>query len=165
MREPPGKLSPPDFAELLRRLSTAEVDFVLIGGMAVGAWGVVRGTKDVDIVVDPDPENLARLAEVAVDACGHVQAGESFLSSKFSIAGQLASGEQVAIETELGRLDVVQGLDGVPSFAKLRGRAVQAEVLGVPVAVCAVDDLKAMKRAAGRTRDIADLEDLDAANS
>lgn len=96
--------------------------------MAVGAWGVVRGTKDVDIVVDPDPENLARLAEMAVAARGHVEAGESFLSSQFSIAGQLATGEQVAIETELGRLDVVQGLDGTPPFHELSKRAEQTDL-------------------------------------
>lgn len=127
------------------------------------AWGVVRGTKDVDVVVDPDPENLGRLAEVAVAVNGHVQAGESFLSSAFSIAGQLATGEQVAIETELGRLDVVQGLDGIPSYRDLRTRSTETDVLGVPVAVCSIEDLKAMKRASGRTRDLADIEDLDAA--
>ena len=154
----------PAFDELLRRLSDASVDFVLIGGLAVTAWGVVRGTQDVDIVVDPDPENLARLAEVAVALHGHVQAGESFLSSQFSIAGRLATGEQVAIETELGRLDVVQGLDGIPPFQDLFTRAKEADVLGVSVAVCSIEDLKAMKRASGRTRDIADIEDLDAAN-
>lgn len=70
--------------------------------------------------------------------------------------------EQVAIETELGRLDVVQGLDGVPAYDDLRSRAQEAEILGVTVAVCALEDLKAMKRAAGRTRDLADLEDLEA---
>ena len=126
---------------------------------------MVRGTKDVDIVVDPDIENLKRVAAVAAAANGHVQTGESLLSSQPSIAGQLASGEQVAIETDLGRLDVVQGLDGVPAFEELRARATEAEVLGVRVAVCSVEDLKAMKRAAGRTRDLADLEDLDAAGS
>lgn len=157
-------MSQPEFDELLRRLSRAEVNFVLVGGLAVTAWGVVRGTKDVDIVVDSDPENLARLAEVAVAAHGHVQAGESFLSSAFSIAAQLAKGEQVAIETDLGRVDVVQGLEGVPSYRDLRKRATEADVLGVPVAVCSIEDLKAMKRAAGRTRDLADIEDLDAAN-
>jgi len=138
---------------------------VLIGGLAVNAWGVVRGTKDVDIVVAPDVENLKRVAEVATAINGHVQTGESFLSSQPSIAGQLASGEQVAIETELGRLDVVQGPDGVPTFKELRVRATDAEVLGVRVAVCSVEDLKAMKQAAGRTRDLADLEDLEAAGS
>ena len=138
---------------------------MLIGGLAVNAWGVVRGTKDVDIVVAPDLENLKRVATVAAEIDGHVQTGESFLSSQPSIAGQLASGEQVAIETELGRLDVVQGLDGVPTFEELRARATETEVLGVSIAVCSAEDLKAMKRAAGRTRDLADLEDLDAAGS
>ena len=153
------------FDQLLRRLSEAEVQFVLIGGLAVNAWGVVRGTKDVDIVVAPDIENLKRVAVVAAAINGHVQTGESFLSSQPSIAGQLASGEQVAIETELGRLDIIQGLDGVPTFEVLRASATETEVLGVRVAVCSVEDLKAMKRAAGRTRDLADLEDLDAAGS
>jgi hypothetical protein len=69
----------------------------------------------------------------------------------------------VAIETNLGRLDVVQGLDGVPSFVELRSRATEVEILGTAVWVCSRDDLMAMKRAAGRTRDLADLEDLDAA--
>jgi hypothetical protein len=50
-------LSEEAFDELLRRLSEARAAFVLIGGLAVNAWGVVRGTKDVDIVVDPEPAN------------------------------------------------------------------------------------------------------------
>lgn len=139
------------------------MEFVLIGGLAVNAWGVVRGTKDVDIVVAPDPDNLKRVAEVAFAIQGHIQTGESFLSSPPSMAAQLASGERVAIETELGQLDVVQGLDGVPTYEELRANAAETEVLGVTVAICSLEDLKTMKRAAGRTRDQADLEDLDAA--
>lgn len=138
------------------------MEFVLIGGLAVNAWGVVRGTKDVDVVIAPDPENLKRVAGVAVAVHGHIQTGESFLSTPPPIAAQLASGERVAIETELGQLDVVQGLDGVPSYAELRIGATEAEVLGIKVLVCSFEDLKAMKQAAGRTRDKADLEDLDA---
>lgn len=156
-------MTEPAFDQILRRLTTAEVRFVVVGGLALGAWGVVRGTKDVDIVVAPDPENLKRLAETVVAIHGHVQTGESFLSSPLSIAGRLMSGEQVAIKTDLGRLDVVQGLDGVPSYDELRARSTDAEVLGIRVAVCSIEDLKAMKQAAGRTRDLADLEDLDTA--
>lgn len=157
-------MSEPAFDELLRRLAAAEVDFVVVGGLAVNAWGVVRGTKDVDVVVDSDIENLKRVAAVAVTARGHVQQGEALLGSRTSIAAALAGGEQVAIETNLGRLDVVQGLDGVPEYDELRSRASRAEILGVAVLVCSIADLKAMKRAAGRTRDLADLEDLDAAD-
>jgi predicted nucleotidyltransferase len=156
-------LTAPAFDELLRALSEAEVEFVLIGGLAVNAWGVVRGTKDVDVVVAPDPANLKRIAEVAVAAGGHVQRGEALLGSPPSIAALLATGEQVAIETDLGRLDIVQGLEGVPPYKELRSRASEAEVLGVNVAVCSVEDLRTMKRAAGRGQDLVDLENLDAA--
>ncbi|MQA76099.1 MAG: hypothetical protein GEU88_17490 [Solirubrobacterales bacterium] len=160
-RRPPA-VSEPAFDQLLRRLSEADVEFVLVGGLAVNAWGVVRGTKDVDVVVAPGDENLGRVAAVAVAARGHVQVGEAFLGSAPSIAARLAEGEQVAIETGLGRLDIVQGLDGVPPYAELRARAEQAQVLGVSIAVCSLEDLRAMKRATGRARDIADLEDLEA---
>jgi hypothetical protein len=155
-------VNPPAFDRILRRLTEAKVEFVLVGGLALGAWGVVRGTKDVDIVVAPDVENLRRIAEVAVEARGHVQKGDAFLSTPFSIAAELASGERVAIETDLGLLDVVQGLDGVPPYADVRASAVDTEILGVKVAVCSIDVLRQMKKAAGRPRDQVDLEDLDA---
>ena len=139
--------------------------FVVVGGLALGARGVVRGTKDVDIVVDFGPDNLKLVAEVAVAAGGHVQRGEALLGSAFSIAAELAGGEQVAIETDLGRLDVVQGLEGIPPYAELRGGASAVDVLGVEVLVCSTDDLRAMKLAAGRAQDLLDVKNLDAATN
>lgn len=59
------------FDEILERLVAAGAEFVVIGGLALGARGVVRATKDIDIVVSPDPENLKVVAEVAVAAGGH----------------------------------------------------------------------------------------------
>lgn len=120
-------MSEPAFDELLRRLAEADVEFVVVGGLALNAWGVVRGTKDVDVVIATDSDNVKRVAEVAV-----------------------AAG------------DVVQGLDGVPGYEELRSRAVEAEILGAKVWVCSREDLRAMKGSAGRTRDLADIEDLDA---
>ncbi len=132
-------MTEPAFDELLRRLAEANVEFIVVGGLAVNAWGVVRGTKDVDVVVAPEIENLKQVAAVAVAAGGHVQQGESLLGSTISIAAALANGKQVAIETDLGRLDIVQGLDGIPSYADLRSRASEADILGVTVAVCSVE--------------------------
>lgn len=152
------------FDELLRRLVAADVRFVLVGGLAVNAWGVVRGTKDVDIVPDPAAENLDRLAGLAVDLHGHVQTAQAFAGSRFSIVSLLASGERVLIETDLGRLDVVRGLPGVPDYPGLEQRAGEVDLLGVVIRVCSLADLRAMKRAAGRTRDLADLEDLESAH-
>ncbi len=157
-------MSVPALDELLRRLVVAELRFVLVGGLALSAWGVVRGTKDVDIVVDLEPENLERLAEQAVALGGSVQRPESLVGSARSIVALLADGERVFIETELGPIDVVQGLEGVPAYDELRRRATKVEVLGVGVLVCSLEDLRAMKLAAGRTRDLADLEDLEQAD-
>jgi predicted nucleotidyltransferase len=156
-------VSEPAFDRLLQALTDAKVEFVLVGGLAVNAWGVVRGTKDVDVVVDPDPANLERLAELAVGIGGHVQAENALLGTVFSIASALGEADQVPIETDLGRLDVIREFPGVPPYAELRDRAKEAEILEVSVPVCSLEDLRAMKRAAGSARDLADLEDLEAA--
>lgn len=155
-------MSAPSFDQLLARLVEADISFVVIGGLALGSWGVIRGTKDCDIVPDPTPENLDRLAGLLTDLGGHVQLGESLLGSKRSIAALLRSGERALIATQLGALDVVQGLDGVLSYDELRASAIDVEIADVSIPICALEHLRAMKRAAGRPRDLVDLEDLDA---
>jgi hypothetical protein len=155
-------LSAPSFDQLLVRIVQADVRFVVIGGLALGSWGVVRGTKDCDIVPDRAPENLKRLAHVVAGLGGHIQLGESLLGSERSIVALLHSGERALISTQLGDLDVVQGLEGVLPYDELRAKAVDVEMAGVTIAICALEHLRSMKRAAGRPRDLVDLEDLDA---
>lgn len=156
-------MSAPLFDELLARLVTARVDFVLVGGLALGAWGVVRGTKDCDVVPDDRSENLERLAAVVVGLGGRVLLGDSMLGSVPSITALLRQGERTLITTRLGDLDVVQGLQGVPSYSALREDAVEVTLGGVAVAVCSLQDLRQMKKVAGRPRDLVDLDDLAAA--
>ncbi|HEV7944029.1 MAG TPA: hypothetical protein VGP17_14665 [Solirubrobacteraceae bacterium] len=156
-------MTAPTFDQLLARLVHADVHFVVIGGLALGSWGVVRGTKDCDIVPDPAPENLDRLAHLVTELGGHVHLGESLLGSEHSIAALLRSGDRALIATQLGDLDVVQGLDGVLAYAELRERAIDVEMANVLIPICSIEHLRAMKRAAGRPRDLVDLDDLDAA--
>lgn len=47
--------------ELLERLASADIRFVVVGGLAVNAWGYLRATRDVDLVPDRSPENLEKL--------------------------------------------------------------------------------------------------------
>lgn len=103
------------------------------------------------------------LARVAAGLGGHVQWGESLLGSERSIAALLLSGERALIATQLGDLDVVQGLEGVLPYSELRTKAIDIELADVTISICALEDLRAMKRAAGRPRDLVDLEDLNAA--
>jgi predicted nucleotidyltransferase len=65
--------------ELLQRLVEAEVSFILVGGLAVNAWGYMRGPQDVDVVPDPDPENLAKLDGLLQELGGRVDVGGRLL--------------------------------------------------------------------------------------
>lgn len=67
--------------ELLERLIEAEVQFILVGGLAVNAWGYLRATRDVDVVPDPDRENLAKLDALLRALGGRVDVGGRLLDS------------------------------------------------------------------------------------
>ncbi|HYP56622.1 MAG TPA: hypothetical protein VEQ41_10050 [Solirubrobacterales bacterium] len=68
--------------ELVERLVSAEVRFVAVGGLAVGAWGHVRATKDLDLIPDPSKEYLERLASLLRDLDGKVEVSDSITCSK-----------------------------------------------------------------------------------
>ena len=53
----------PSFEKLLVLLADAEVDFIVVGGIAVSIQGYVRLTEDVDLLIDDDPANVSRLLE------------------------------------------------------------------------------------------------------
>jgi hypothetical protein len=53
-----------DLRALLEALHSHDISFIVIGGVAVGAHGFIRGTEDLDLVPEPDPDNLQRLAAV-----------------------------------------------------------------------------------------------------
>jgi predicted nucleotidyltransferase len=149
---------------LLQRLHEAEVDFVLVGGLAVNAWGYLRATRDIDLVPDPSSGNIARLDALLVDLGGKVEVGERVLDSA-AIKTFLRTGDRTLVLTDLGRIDVLQGLPQVPTFASLDEQASEVDIEGLVVKVCSLDDLLAMKRASNRPHDRDDLEALEAARA
>jgi predicted nucleotidyltransferase len=147
---------------LLERLTRAEVRFILVGGLAVNAWGYLRATRDVDVVPDPDPENLSRLESLLRELGGRVDVGGQLLSAD-AISTFLTTGDRTLVATDLGRVDVLQGLPQVPSFAELQDEASDVEIGGLMVRVCSLEHLLGMKRASERLRDKDDVEALEAA--
>ncbi|TML89843.1 MAG: hypothetical protein E6G08_04130 [Actinobacteria bacterium] len=136
--------------ELLRVLREHDVDFLVIGGVAVAAHGYVRATKDVDIIPEPSEANLERLVvgdfpleemPLQLDVDGLAQGGNWFLATRY------------------GRLGLMQAVEGARSYETLRGRAV---VKG-GIAYVGLDDLIAMKHAAGRDLDHIDIRALEEA--
>ncbi len=149
-----------DLRSLFALLRERGVEFVVIGGVAVGAHGFVRGTADLDLVPDPDPENLRRLTAALgeLDATLPTVGGRSFDAARD--AGVIRRGGNVTAMTRFGGLDVVQRAQGVPSYSQLADDAVESELFGIPVRICSLARLREMKEAQGRTQDRLDLENL-----
>lgn len=149
-----------DLRGLLAALAAGEVYFVVVGGVAVSAHGYVRATEDLDLVPDPAPENVARLVAALsqLDATLPLAAGRRFDPARDAQA--VRRGANITMDTSRGAIDIIQRVRGLPPYAALRADAVRAELLGVPVLICSLEHLRAMKEAIGRPRDHADLDEL-----
>jgi hypothetical protein len=155
--------------DLLLILTSAQVEFIVIGGIAVGVHGYVRATKDLDIVPDPAPENLARLACVLREIGAQPVGIGDFSAEEFPFdptdPGQLGEGANFRLETSHGPLDIMQWVAGIETdfaYSELAPKAVAVRFRDTQIRVCALDHLLAMKRAAGRPQDLADLNQLQA---
>ena len=147
---------------LLGRLAAADVDFVVVGGVAVVVQALPRFTKDLDICYSAAPENLERLGNLlrAIDAkLRGIDEDLPFVPD----ARMLRQTQILTLTTSEGDLDLLVDPDGSPGYAKLRERADVIELDGVRIRVAAIDDLLAMKRAAGRPQDLIDIEALEVA--
>ena len=151
----------PDLAGLVRVLVAYHVRFVVIGGVAVAAHGYVRATEDLDVVPDPDRDNLDRLGNALVSVDARLAAYPRRVLGPAERTA-LYRGRNLTLTTRLGDLDVVQRLPGVPGYAALAADAEPSSIAGVALYVCSRAHLIAMKAARGSAQDRADLERLQA---
>lgn len=143
-----------DFARILRDATEAELPFVVVGGIAVIRHGVVRATRDVDLVVDPTDETTATLRRLAA-GWEATFAGGTVLDPARVVAGRL-----IPLRTPHGYIDVLPERDSPLTYRELASRADVKRIDGVPVQICSLADLVALKRLAARPRDEQDLADL-----
>jgi hypothetical protein len=156
------ELSPLDGESLLATLEEAGVKFIVIGGFAVSAHGHLRATKDLDIVPDPGAENLRRLAEALERLGAQVQGTEDFSENEVvqPDAEGLGQGGNFVLNTDHGRLDILQWVAPELEYAELDAAAIEDHVFDHKVRFCGYDDLVRMKEAAGRPEDLLDLRRL-----
>lgn len=152
----------PPPSEILVTLGRCGVDFVVIGGIAAVAHGSRRLTRDIDVAVRPDDENLARLEEAlrALQAVQLTREGERAIEP--ADIAMIALGTTLHTNTIAGRLDIVGSPAGAAPYPDLRRRARVIPVFDIPTPVVGLDDLLAMKRASGRPLDLQDIADLTA---
>ena len=147
-----------DFAAALRDLNDAGVRYVVVGGLAVIRHGAVRATKDVDIAVAMDADNLARLASL-VERWGASNPDGTPLRSS-----ELRPGGVLALKAPHCLVDVLSEQLLQAPFDDVAARSDRKRIDGVEASICSLVDLVAMKRATGRGSDDLDLERLRAAH-
>lgn len=148
-----------DAARALRELAEHRVDFVVIGGIAAVLHGSARATFDLDICFADDDENLHRLGEVLVGLSARLRGVDDslpFVPDRLT----LRQIEVLTLSTDVGDLDVLARPIGAPSYAELRRRADVFDIEGHEIAVASMPDLIAMKLAASRPKDLADVDEL-----
>jgi predicted nucleotidyltransferase len=149
---------PPDAPEfdpvsVLKRFADANVDFVVIGGVAGGAHGSIYATEDVDVAYARTRENLERLAALLRELGAELRGAPR--DPPFQLdARSLSEGGNFTFDTSLGSVDIRAFPAGAPAYEQLRHDATVIDVEGRRVRVASLDHLIAMKEAAGRPKDL-----------
>jgi hypothetical protein len=164
MSMPESGLDQPGFRlhSLLRRLTEGGVSFVIVGGVAVVLQASPRFTRDLDICYATTHDNLERLGGVLVDLRAMLRGVDEDLPFSPD-ARTLQRTQTLTLTTSEGDIDLLVDPDGSPGYAALRRKADRMDLDGLTVAVASIEDLIAMKRAAGRPQDLVDLESLEIA--
>jgi hypothetical protein len=141
---------PNDLRELLLAFNDNGVEYLLVGGYAVGMYAEPRATKDLDIFVRPELPN-SEAAYKALAAYGAPLSGVTpadFCNDPDSV---------FQIGQPPLRIDLLQKIDGV-TFEEAWPKRTDAFIDGIPVHVISADHLIRNKLASGRLQDLADAE-------
>ena len=141
----------PDFKDFLRLLTDHEVKYLLVGGYAVGYYGYPRATGDMDLwieVSEPNAENMARVFR----EFGMPQ--ETISKDLF-----LKQDQVIRMGVPPVRIEVITSASGV-DFSTCYSRREIVDIEGIPIGLISLQDLRKNKRAAGRYKDLEDMEHL-----
>ena len=141
----------PDFKEFLKLLSEHEVRYLLIGGYAVSYHGYPRATEDLNIWVAVHPDNARKL----VGVLKHFGFEDPALTPELF----LQKPKIIRMGFPPMRLEITTSISGVEFDECYRTRIVDT-IDGVKVSLIDLEHLKKNKKASGRAKDIADLENL-----
>jgi len=142
---------PESFREFISALNLYKVEYLLIGGYALGAYGHTRGTNDLDIFINATEDNADRMLK----ASRHYGIPESDLKKEMFLVPRM-----VVIGEPPLKIEILKNLD-IVDFSYAYERAKEVVVDNVAIKVVGLDDLILLKKAAMKDRNKArDAEDL-----
>jgi hypothetical protein len=155
----------PNFRALIAILNDNGVEYVIVGGAAMVIQGSSYITEDLDILYHRSADNIAKLAEVLskIRARLRVEGEPEGIAAPLD-ARMLAAGMNFTLTTNLGAFDVLGDIAGVGNYNEALSVADEFELIeGQPaIKVLTIDGLIIAKRAAGRTKDLVAIPELEA---
>lgn len=142
---------PPDFKEFLQLLNAHQVEYLLIGGYAVGYHGYPRATVDMDVWVAINSANAEKIVTVLSEF--------GFQSPELNTELFLEEKRIVRMGVPPLRIEVTTGIDGV-EFDECYAERILDSIDGEPVNLINLRHLKINKQASGRPKDLNDLDHL-----
>ncbi len=142
---------PPDFKEFLRLLNSRHVEYLLIGGWAVGYYGYVRPTQDMDVWIAIQPRNAENVVAALKDF--------GFDVPELSVELFLKENKVVRMGVPPLRLEILTTISGV-NFDECYAARTREMIDDVEVNIISLRHLKTNKKASGRLKDLNDLEHL-----
>lgn len=149
------------FASMLRGLTSAEVRFVVVGGLAGAAHGSGRITDDLDVCYDLATDNVERLAALLSGWDAYPRGTEPGLPF-FMDLRQFRTTPVMTLTTSEGYLDVLDRIVGVGGYCEARAQSAEFTGFDVTFRVLDLPALIAAKRATGRRKDADHLPELEA---
>ena len=141
-----------DLREFIELLNSENVRYLVIGGWARNHYSTPRMTGDIDFFIAADSDNERRLRSVLIKfGFGSVIPAESM---------RLFEKKMLVLGRPPNRIDLLSDISGV-QFESAWGNRVKASLDGLPLFFISKSDLLTNKRAAARTKDLADIEDLE----
>ncbi len=144
-------LLPEDFKEFLKLLNATEVDYLLVGGFAVGFYGYPRATTDIDIWIAVNQVNADRMVSVLKEF--------GFDTPDLNASVFLKKPNILRMGNPPLRIEVMTSISGV-AFDECYKERVVGQMDGIQVSVISLHMLKKNKLASGRFKDLDDLEHL-----
>jgi predicted nucleotidyltransferase len=146
-----NQLLPDDFKEFLKLLNSHKIEYLLIGGYAVGYYGYPRTTADIDVWIAIHPDTASKMVQVFY-AFG--MRSPEINSELFTTPGNIVRMGMAPV-----RIEILNKIDGV-EFSTCYKRRGLIELDEVPVPIISLEDLRKNKLASGRHKDLDDLEHL-----
>lgn len=150
-----------EIAQGLKLFADFKVNCVVVGGVAAGARGSSQATFDVDVCYGRDRENLVRLANALRSVNATLRGAPKDIP--FILDEEtLRRGLNFTFDTDIGKIDILGEVQGVGLYDDCLKHSDEAELFGCRLRVLSLEKLIDAKRAAGRTKDLLVLPELEA---